>query len=180
MKNCLHYITHILLAAYFILFLTIGDLGFWLCAHVYMCIIKDEISETLRENLYQDSVDIITVTNTAAAKRDLSWTEQSKEFSYRGEMYDVIKIITSGDSTRYFCIKDTKETNLRYSVDQHVKNENAPSPALHHYNVKVVINFRKSTVGDHSYHDVCHYAEWNIRHHHDPDLDLNTPPPKSC
>ncbi len=180
MKNCLHYISHLLLAAYFILFLTVGDLGFWLYAHVYLCIIKDEISETIEENMYQDSLDIITVANTPATKHDLSWTEEGKEFSYRGEMYDVIKTTTSGDSTRYFCIKDARETNLRHSVDQHVKNENASSPAFHRFDFKVVMTLRKTKNGHHSYHDFCGYAERNIRHHDDPDLDLLTPPPKSC
>ena len=180
MKNCFHYLGHLFLAAYFVLFLTIGDLGFWLCARVYSCIIKDEISEAIQENECRDSVDVITVANAARADQDLSWTQQDKEFSYCGEMYDIIKASTSGDSTKYFCIKDTKETRLRYSVDQHVKNENAPPSAVHNYNLKVVKDFRKSTVGNLSHHDTWSYAEWNIRHHDDPEVDPRTPPPKSC
>ena len=43
---------------------------------------------------------------------DLSW-EHSKEFEYKGEMYDIIRQERKNDTTWYWCYWDKKETKVR-------------------------------------------------------------------
>lgn len=45
----------------------------------------------------------------------LVW-EHSREFEYKGEMYDIIRMETNGDSVWYWCYHDKKETKLRKNI----------------------------------------------------------------
>jgi hypothetical protein len=47
---------------------------------------------------------------------NLNW-EHSREFEYKGEMYDVIRSETKGDSIWYWCYWDRKETKLRKELN---------------------------------------------------------------
>ena len=45
------------------------------------------------------------------SKKKLKW-KHSKEFEFNGEMYDVVKKITSSDTIQYWCWWDHEETKL--------------------------------------------------------------------
>ncbi|MBZ0199108.1 MAG: hypothetical protein K8H86_04510, partial [Ignavibacteriaceae bacterium] len=46
----------------------------------------------------------------------LNW-KHSKEFEFKGEMYDVVKSEMRGDTTYYWCWYDHEETNLNKKLD---------------------------------------------------------------
>lgn len=46
------------------------------------------------------------------AARLLDW-EHAHEFSYKGEMYDVVRSVDMGDSVLYYCYHDIKESKLQ-------------------------------------------------------------------
>jgi hypothetical protein len=48
---------------------------------------------------------------------DPKWIKKNKEFEQEGHLYDIVEKIERGDSTIYFCLKDTRETKL----DQRLK-----------------------------------------------------------
>ena len=52
-------------------------------------------------------------------KSGLKW-KRDGEFEFKGQMYDVVETIRSGDSTVYICYKDQKETRLKNQVAQMV------------------------------------------------------------
>ena len=47
---------------------------------------------------------------------DLRW-EHSKEFEYKGEMYDIVETHFKGDTTYYWCWWDYEETQLNKQLD---------------------------------------------------------------
>lgn len=49
------------------------------------------------------------------AAAQLFW-EHSREFEFRGEMYDVVRSETKGDTTWYWCYHDQKETRVKKSM----------------------------------------------------------------
>ncbi|OQA00028.1 MAG: hypothetical protein BWY70_00826 [Bacteroidetes bacterium ADurb.Bin408] len=51
----------------------------------------------------------------------LKW-EHSKEFEYKGEMYDVVESKTMGDTTYFWCWWDHEETKLNKLLSELVKN----------------------------------------------------------
>ena len=54
--------------------------------------------------------------STEDARHKLEW-EHSREFEYKGEMYDVIRSETKGDSIWYWCYWDRKETKLKKEMN---------------------------------------------------------------
>lgn len=54
-------------------------------------------------------------------KTKLMW-EHSKEFEYRGVMYDVVESNSHGDSTYYWCWEDTRETELNIILNRLASN----------------------------------------------------------
>ena len=46
------------------------------------------------------------------AVRLLDW-EHAHEFSFKGEMYDVVQVVNLGDSVLYYCYHDIKESKLQ-------------------------------------------------------------------
>ena len=45
------------------------------------------------------------------------------EFRYNGTMYDIVRQVTRGDSTWYYCLTDEKETFLFAQLDELVKRD---------------------------------------------------------
>lgn len=46
----------------------------------------------------------------------LNW-KHSREFEYRGQMYDVVKHYETSDSITYYCWKDDKESEINKKID---------------------------------------------------------------
>jgi len=61
------------------------------------------------------------------ARTKLFW-EHSREFEYKGEMYDVIRTETRGDSVSYWCYWDRKETKLKKQLNVLVMKLMGPGP----------------------------------------------------
>ncbi len=60
------------------------------------------------------------------------WEETGKEFSYQGEMYDVISVKTSNDSFHICAIKDDRENELEKQIAsiRHTKNDSGSNPVF--------------------------------------------------
>lgn len=64
----------------------------------------------------------ISMTFSIDEAQALEW-EHSKEFELKGEMYDVVRSVKTGDSITYFVFHDVKETALNRKIDQLLANE---------------------------------------------------------
>jgi len=56
----------------------------------------------------------------------------SREFRYKGEMYDILKKEIRGDTTWYTCIHDVKESGIFKDLDKRVTNFLANNPGQKH------------------------------------------------
>lgn len=64
-----------------------------------------------------DKVELVLLKFTEAkTKSELRW-EHSKEFEYKGEMYDVVERKIEGDTIYYWCWRDHEETKLNKQLD---------------------------------------------------------------
>ncbi len=50
------------------------------------------------------------------------------EFCYDGKMYDVVRQESHGDTTRYYCLADEKETQLFAHLEELVKHDMSQNP----------------------------------------------------
>ena len=86
----------------------------WMVAQVY--IQKSTIQEKIRSESKFDN-NVLLSFSKKDAETKLEW-EHSREFKYRGEMYDVIRSETIGDSIKYLCYHDKKETQLKKCMNE--------------------------------------------------------------
>jgi len=66
-----------------------------------------------------------TVFNDAVSDPSFSWEEEGEEFSYHGEMYDVVSLHYENDKLIINALKDGKETQIdqQLSALNHKRNE---------------------------------------------------------
>lgn len=76
---------------------------------------KDLAGYKIRKAVPQDE-QLLWKFSVEDARLNLDW-EHSREFEYKGEMYDVIHSETKGDSIWYWCYWDRKETKLRKELN---------------------------------------------------------------
>tara|TARA_B100001057_G_scaffold497877_2_gene603247 strand:+ start:3360 stop:3782 length:423 start_codon:yes stop_codon:yes gene_type:complete len=65
-----------------------------------------------------DKSDLVLLSFTKEeASEELNW-KHSKEFEYKGSMYDIVEQETKGDTTYYWCWWDNEETQLNQRLDK--------------------------------------------------------------
>ena len=96
----------------------IGGYYFWFC--IWQDHLQKEIRQEIRNGLEED--DLVLITAPINGESGISWIEPNKEFRYKGEMYDVVKIIIQNQNKYYYCIKDIKEKQL---IANYNKNHNS-------------------------------------------------------
>jgi hypothetical protein len=77
----------------------------------------------------------------ADAAHKLDW-KHSREFGYKGEMYDIIRTSYHGDSVTYWCYWDREETKLRKQRNLIVFNLLGPSPLERNQQNTISVFFR--------------------------------------
>lgn len=98
-----------------------GIIGFYLNFEIEQFHIKGEIKEKIIHNLPDNKLILITI--SSADKEKITWTEFDKEFRFKNNMYDVVRIKIKGNTTYYYCFNDEKERNLFVNLDKLVKDQ---------------------------------------------------------
>jgi len=76
---------------------------------------KKQLKWKLAEAVHSSDLVLFKLTQ-AEANKQLNW-EHEKEFEYQGEMYDVVKKETDGDTLFFYCWWDKKETKLNKKLE---------------------------------------------------------------
>jgi hypothetical protein len=72
--------------------------------------IRNEIKQHIKQDIPDSELSIIAI--NAGNADSLEWFDET-EFKYNGQLYDVVRTkITDDHQTIYYCISDTKETDL--------------------------------------------------------------------
>lgn len=103
--------------------------------------LKKEIKRKLIAGI--DKSELVLLRFTEAEKNTrLKW-KHALEFSYQGEMYDIVETEIKGDTTYYWCWWDYAETDLnkKLAASLHIQQENQPQKQE---NEKQWLNFFKS------------------------------------
>lgn len=83
--------------------------------------IREQMEHTLSKSLPDEQLTLLTFSNTQL--NELHWTRHRKEFEYQGRRYDVARMETSKEETKFYCIEDSKETLLFANLDLLVRKE---------------------------------------------------------
>ena len=101
-----------------LLFIFLGNvIGYQIVFNQLQHNIHRETERQIEKGLPDEELVVIVTDH----EEDLHWTRPYKEFRYKGEMYDVVKIKTFNNKKNYYCICDKKENNLmaRYEKAHH-------------------------------------------------------------
>ena len=115
-----------------------GTIG-WL--HMQKKIVKKAVKHHIIEGLDKNELQLVKLTKTEILQK-VKW-EHSKEFEYKGEMYDIVSQDIVGDTTYFWCWWDKKETALNkklFSLLQ-IFIHNSPE---RNQKTKVLLSFYKS------------------------------------
>ncbi len=94
--------------------------GYYLWFSVLKQNIHKEIRQEIEKGLKEKDLSLIIVSESN--KTGICWTKPDKEFKYKGEMYDVVKVKIKNQKKYYYCINDSKENRLIAHFD---KSKNA-------------------------------------------------------
>jgi len=78
--------------------------------------LKKEVKRKLIAGIDKEELVLLQFSK-AEVEQKLRW-EHSKEFEYKGHMYDVVKTKTTNDSISYWCWWDYKETKLNKKLNK--------------------------------------------------------------
>jgi hypothetical protein len=84
--------------------------GYYLWYRLEQHCIQKEIQNKIREGMNDNAITLIIL--PADDETGICWIKPNKEFRYKSEMYDVIKIQSKQHKKFYYCINDTKEKHL--------------------------------------------------------------------
>lgn len=102
-----------------LLVFTYNFMGSYIAFHLQRYYIKKEIKTRIKQRVPENELSLISV--TAANEHELEW-EHSREFRYRGTMYDVVRKETPENGTvHYYCVTDQQETQLFVHLDELIK-----------------------------------------------------------
>lgn len=122
------------LSAIILMFFLFNIVGYYLWFSYVKNNIQKEIRQEIRKGLEDKDLTLITI--PIDDESGLCWIKPGKEFTYHGEMFDVVKIKISNNKKYIYCINDTKEKKL--IADFSKNNESSgpkarKSPANFHY-----------------------------------------------
>lgn len=81
--------------------------------------VKKEVKKKIISGIDKEELVLLKFTE-GEIKSQLEW-EHSKEFQYKGEMYDVVEKEVRGDTTFFWCWWDSEETDLNKQLKGLVK-----------------------------------------------------------
>jgi hypothetical protein len=94
---------------------------------------KNIIKKNIKTNKFQGVIESI------AENASMSWEEKDQEFVLNGQMYDVVKKEVQGQKVIYYCINDSKESNLLAIYNQWIHSDK--SSTNHHQHSKLALKY---------------------------------------
>ncbi len=81
--------------------------------------VKSQIKQKIKEGVSEDDLFLLKIPLSLEQNSNSVFKRiNSKEFKYYGEMYDVVRQVTLGNTTYYWCIWDKEETALFAKLDE--------------------------------------------------------------
>ena len=99
---------YISIAVLFIFLFNIGGNYLWFSAAQYG--IQQEIEKEIGDGSKDEDITLIIVAEKG--EPGIAWIKPDKEFRFKGEMYDVVKIQIHDQKKYYYCLNDNKEKEL--------------------------------------------------------------------
>ena len=105
-----------------LLVLMLPIISIYFCFKIRQYSIHQTIKTQIKKGVSESDLVLLKITKELEGKTSKVFKKiNSKEFRYKGEMYDIIRQKTQGDTTFYWCIWDKGETALLGALDELVE-----------------------------------------------------------
>jgi hypothetical protein len=81
--------------------------------------VRKQVKNRILEGIPNSELTLIKI---SPENKNIRW-KHSKEFEYKGEMYDVVRTEKHGDTTYYYCWWDNQETLLNQKLNENISME---------------------------------------------------------
>ncbi|RYD78723.1 MAG: hypothetical protein EOP53_10755 [Sphingobacteriales bacterium] len=104
-------------------------IGYFPAFYALQTKIKREMRRAIRRNAKPEELTVFTFSleNNKITDTDFDLKDEH-EFSYKGEMYDVVRTEKTGNTITFYCLNDKKEKQLFANLNQSVKQNSAENP----------------------------------------------------
>ena len=83
--------------------------------------IRHKIEALIEQSFSNDNLQLISI--SSENQHELIWERTNKEFWYKGQLYDIVRLEKNDGFTHYYCIEDTAETHLAYQFIETIKKQ---------------------------------------------------------
>jgi hypothetical protein len=99
--------------------MVLGQCGYYCFCSFQMYLAKQSAREKVLKQIPENLLTRICLQDN---NNPVEWEEEGKEFSWNGEMYDVVKIKNEDGKAYAFCISDKKEDKIIDAIEKIVKS----------------------------------------------------------
>ena len=102
---------------------------------------RHEIREKMEQKLLNslEKSELICIIENAKNLPKIAWERPKKEFSFEGNLYDVVYTENVLGTIHYYCLSDKDETKLEAKIDKLLETQNQHSPFGNHS--KLLLDF---------------------------------------
>lgn len=105
-------------------FMVIQSFGHLLVFKVQQSQVRREIKQQIKAGVAEKDLVLLKIPKAFEENSNSVFQRiHSKEFRYKGNMYDIIRQRDHGDTTWYYCIADVKESGLFASLESRIRFE---------------------------------------------------------
>ncbi|HTM67626.1 MAG TPA: hypothetical protein VL093_14970 [Flavipsychrobacter sp.] len=108
-----------IVAILILLVLLTGLGGYFVVFKVEQFALRREMKERIKSSLPESQLQHFAFSKQKTSTLD--WERKGKEFRLDGDMYDIVRAETEGDTVHFYCLRDDKETKLFAGLDQLMK-----------------------------------------------------------
>ena len=102
---------------------------------------REEIREKMEQKILKsiNKTDLFCIVENAKNLPKIAWKRPEKEFSFEGNLYDVVYKENVLGTIYYYCLSDKDETKLEAKIDKLLETQNQHSPFGNHS--KLLLDF---------------------------------------
>ena len=102
---------------------------------------REEMREKMEQKMLKNinKTDLVCIVENADNFSKIQWERLEKEFSFEGNLYDVVYTEKIDGVKNYYCLSDKDETKLEAKIDKLLDKQNQHSPLGNHS--KLILDF---------------------------------------
>lgn len=165
MKKCISIIVTL------VFLIDIGGYYLWFC--ISQNSIRQTVSEEIAVGIPPENLTLVIV--PVHDESGIEWVKSNKEFRYKGEMFDVVRVTVQNQQKHYYCLKDQKEKQLITNFNKNNSSRKESGKKIkvfeYKYSPEYIVLIKKINSGNLKITAVPDLYQSSI-------VDINSPPPE--